>query len=170
MYGSQLVKDKKYYLGLFFFGLSIIMPILGIFIPFLNLSTSTTALLLTFTLAGGPEIALLLAAAFWGKERLNYFKQKIFGVIKRFFKSIRPPQYVGKIQYYIWLTVWLGTSIPGILVIYFPNLIYPNEPEQKLYLAIMLDSLFIISFFMLGGQFWDKIAAIFKYEEMPNQS
>ena len=157
-------KDWKFYTGLSFFVFSIIMPVFALLIPFLHLSPGVSAALIALTIAGGPEIALILAAIFWGKETLNYFKNKVFTWLKRFFKNLKPPQYVGKTQYYIWLLVWIFSGVPGIIDTYFPDLIFPEQQEQKIYLAILLDSLFVVSFFMLGGQFWDKIGAIFRYD------
>ena len=157
-------KDWKFYTGLSFFVFSIIMPVFSLLIPVLNFSTATSAVLVAITIAGGPEIALIIAAIFWGKETLNYFKHKVFAWLKQFFKRLKPPQYVGKTQYYIWLFVWIISGIPGIVDTYFPNLIFPEQQDQKIYLAILLDGLFVVSFFMLGGQFWDKIGAIFRYD------
>ncbi len=165
----EIKKDNRYYLGLFFFILAMVFPVFGLLIPFLELTPSAKAFALTFTLAGGPEVALIVAAIFWGKETLQYFKRKVFDVLKRFVKSIKPRQYVGKRQYYFWLIIWLGTSIPAFIELYAPGLLFPKNQEHKLYLAFGLDFIFITSFFMLGGQFWDKIGALFKYDAGPNE-
>ncbi len=44
-----------------------------------------------------------------------------------------------------------------------PDLI-PGHKENRLVMNLIADFLFVASFFILGGDFWDKFRALFIYE------
>lgn len=157
-----IVKDFRYYLGMFFFLLSFVMPIFGFLVPCLGMSPTTGGAVIAFLLAGGPELCLIAAAAFWGKKILNYFKKMIFGFIKRGIILRR----VSKVEYYMGLTVNLTSIVPLWLHGYFPNLL-PFDPNsvQRVYFLLVFDLLFLVSFLFLGGRFWEKIRRVFVYDE-----
>ena len=37
----------------------------------------------------------------------------------------------------------------------------PNYEVNQIRIALVLDAMFLASFFVLGGQFWDKVRALF---------
>lgn len=160
-----IIKNWRYYAGMFFFSLTFILPLFALFIPRMDLDPSMNATLIGICVAGGPEVALILAAAIWGKETLDHFKQKVFSFFGRFFKSLKPDHEVSKFWYYFWLVIWIGTAVPAFLNAYDDELM-PFEPHsiERLYFFITFDVLFILSFFGMGAQFWEKLGAIFRYD------
>lgn len=163
------MKNWRYYLGLFLFILTFIMPLFALFIPKLELSPGLSATLIGLCVAGGPEVVLILAAAVWGKETLNHFKQKVFNFFARFIKSLKPDYEVSKFWYYFWLVIWFGTAIPTMLNGYNDELLpFEAHSTERLYFFVAFDVLFILSFFGMGGQFWEKLGAIFRYDA-PNK-
>jgi len=47
---------------------------------------------------------------------------------------------------------------------YFPQIL-PDESKHKYFLLISADLAFVISFFILGGEFWGKFKRLFTWEE-----
>jgi len=119
---------------------------------------STISGLLAF---GIPEIFMLLAVAIMGKQGYEFIKEKTLRFLKRF----APSDTVSLMRYRIGLVMF---SIPIIIGITQPYLgfYFPFFKEFPLWAYIILDFLFIFSFFVLGGDFWDKLSGLFKHSVM----
>lgn len=157
-----IVRDFRYYAGMFFFLFSLVLPLFGFLVPKLGFSPKVSGAVIAFLVAGGPEVSLVVAAAFWGKKILNHFKKKLFGFVKHEIILRR----VSKTEYYLGLSVNLASIVPLWLHGYFPTLL-PFEPNsvQRIYFLSAFDLLFLASFLFLGGQFWEKIHRVFVYDE-----
>lgn len=152
----ELKKDWKFYLGITLLAISILTPILVLVIPFLGLPAGLAALIAGACLVGVPEICALIAIALLGKETWNYLVSKL--------KEKLPalPTRVSKSRYYLGLTLNIGSLIPLYIAGYFPDIL-PPQPG-RLYVMIAGDLVFVASFFILGGQFWEKFKSLFVYE------
>ena len=49
------------------------------------------------------------------------------------------------------------------IIMYVPQYV-PGYPEHRITIALILDALFFTSFFVLGGDFWDKFRALFVHK------
>ena len=81
-----------------------------------------------------------------------------------FFKKHGPPDHVSRGRYRLGLLLF---SIPLILawaLPYFGHHI-PYYESNNLWFFIGGDVMFIISFFVLGGDFWEKLRSLFVYNE-----
>ena len=108
---------------------------------------------------GVPEIMMVVAAAVMGKEGFAELKRR-FG---RLLKKYGPPERVGGARYRVglamftlpllvaWLAPYLGHHLPG----------FETHP---MWWHIGGDLVFFSSLFVLGGEFWDKLRALFVYE------
>ena len=108
-------------------------------------------------LIGIPELAMLVAAAVMGKEGFNYLKQKLFGFLGKHFA---PPEAVSLFRYRVGLVLILIPLIFGWLAPYISDYL-PVFEEHRLLFAIIGDFLLITSLLVLGGEFWDKLRALF---------
>jgi hypothetical protein len=59
--------------------------------------------------------------------------------------------------------MWAFLIVYGWLVSYAPHLV-PGYTEHRIALNITADFLFIVSLFVLGGDFWGKFRALFIYD------
>jgi hypothetical protein len=156
-------KDWRYHLGLILFVLSLILPLLAlVFVPLLGLSPGVSTMLYGLSLAGGPDVILIGAAALMGKENLEYLFSKLGNLFKRLVKwdQVSARRYrVG-----VWL-FWISI-LTQLLVFYLftDSLRAGNQPGWGFYVSVGADILFIISFFVLGAEFWGKLRALFQYE------
>lgn len=105
---------------------------------------------------GIPELMMVAAAAVMGREGFAELKRRL----GRFFARHGPPQQVSRSRYRLglvmfglplllgWMGPYLGDHLPG----------FDSHPA---WWAVGGDLVFLMSFFVLGGEFWDKLRALF---------
>jgi hypothetical protein len=155
----QAVSSWRMKLGVVLFLLSIALPLLGIpIVATFGLSTTMTASV-SGALLIGAEVLGLLAIAVMGKSGFAFIKNRIFG----FLKQHGPPEDVSQHRYIIGLVMFSVPIIFGWISIYVSDLI-PGYTSNPLPYAIVGDLLLLMSLIVLGGNFWDKIRALFIYD------
>ena len=107
---------------------------------------------------GIPELFSIIAIAIMGKPGFQQLKSIFFG----FMKKHGPAEKVSITRYRIGLIMFVLPIAIGWLAPYGPDQILGYEP-QGLTLNVVFDLMFFSSFFVLGGEFWDKLQALFVY-------
>ena len=107
---------------------------------------------------GIPEIFMIIAIAVMGKQGFEFIKKKTF----RYLKPFAPADEVSLTRYRIGLIMF---SLPIIVALILPysNYFLPFSKDIPLWWYIVSDIIFVSSFFVLGGDFWDKLSGLFKY-------
>jgi hypothetical protein len=147
-------------LGVTIFVLSILLPVAGIpLVATLGLSGTITASV-SGVLLVGAEVLGVLAVAVMGKPGYLYIKSRVFGLLRRY----GPPEEVSRARYNIGLVMFILPILFGWSSIYAADYI-PLFGENLLAYAIGGDLLLLASLFVLGGDFWDKIRALFVYSD-----
>ena len=123
-----------------------------------GLSTTMTASV-SGGLLVGAEVLGLLAVAVMGKSGFAFIKTRIFGFLKQY----GPPKDVSRRRYTIGLVMFFVPVFFGWVSIYVPDFI-PGFTSNPLAYAISGDLLLLMSLIVLGGNFWDKIRALFIYD------
>jgi hypothetical protein len=154
----SIIPRGRLYLGGFIFIIGFMAPL---FIPLVTRSDLSTAWKTTLSgllMAGIPELFMIITVSILGKEGYQYLKGKVFA----FLKKHGPPQDVGRVRYKIGLVFF---SIPLLLALLFPYLSHHFASLEKIETVINIggDVMFFTSFFILGGEFWDKIRALYTY-------
>ncbi len=145
-------------LGLIVFVIGFLSPL---FIPLVTASelpTKWKAVISGFLAIGIPELFSIAAIAIMGKPGFNYIKARFFGFLKKY----GPADRVSRTRYRIGLVMFLLPIFFGWLAPYAPNLI-PGYELHRFAVNLAGDALFITSLFVLGGDFWDKVRALFVY-------
>jgi hypothetical protein len=144
-------------------GLSIL--ILGfispVFIPLVTasgLSTAWKTAISGLLAAGIPEVFSIVAIAVMGRSGFNYIKARIFAFLKKY----APPDRVTRTRYRIGLVMFFLPVFFGWLVPYAPHLV-PGYEAQRFIVNLAGDLMLVASLFVLGGDFWDKVRALFIY-------
>lgn len=147
-------------LGVAIFVLSILLPVAGIpLVATLDLSGTVTASVSRALLAGA-EVLGVLAVAVMGKAGYIYIKSRVFGLFRRY----GPPEEVSRAHYNIGLVMFILPILFGWVTLYVSDWV-PNLEENTFAYAIGGDMLLLASLFVLGGDFWDKIRALFVYSD-----
>jgi hypothetical protein len=146
----------RFKLGVALFGISIVLPLLGVpLVAAMGLSAKTVATISGVMLVAA-EVFGILAVAVMGKSGYAFIKNRTFG----FLKQHGPPAEVSHIRYTIGLLMFAVPIVFGWLAPYAADLI-PGYPGNELTYAIVGDLLLLVSLFVLGGDFWDKLRALF---------
>lgn len=96
--------------------------------------------------------------AILGKRSYLWIKYKFWHL----FVKVTKPHEVSKIRYTIGLVLFCLPVIPNYIMSYAPNII-ADAYHWRLIVNISIDAVFIVSLFILGGDFWDKLRALFTY-------
>lgn len=156
---GTMKNQLRFYLGLFCFGLSWILPLFGFLVARLDLPLAAKATIIGLLTVGGPEICAILAVVCLGKENLLLIKDKILALLK----LLKPAGPVSRGRYRLGLVMFLLPLIPTYIMAYLPQWL-PDSTAQRLYVNLAADFIFLASLFVLGGDFWDKLRALFVYD------
>jgi hypothetical protein len=142
--------------GVALFGLSIALPVLGVpLIAAMGMSTATVATVSGAMLVGA-EVLGIVAVAVMGKSGYAYIKNRVFGFLKQY----GPPAEVSRTRYTIGLVMFAVPIVFGWVAPYATDLI-PGYLGNELTYGVIGDLLLLVSLFVLGGDFWDKLRALF---------
>ena len=143
-------------LGVSIFVFSILVPVVGMpIVAVIDLSTSVRATVIGGLLMCGEGFGIL-AVVVMGKPSFQYIKSRVFA----FLKEVGPPQRVSCIRYNIDLVMFCIPILFGWASVYAANYI-PGFSQNSFSYAIGFDLLLLASLFVLGGDFWDKLHALF---------
>jgi len=153
----------RLYIGIIILILALAMPIWGaLIVSILGLSPGISTILIGLSIAGGPDLLLVIAAAVMGKESLNY----ILGLIGKWFKrNFKLAENVSKKRYIWGLILFWGS----ILIRWAIGFLKPitvattGGTDWGLYILIAFEVVLLISIFVLGANFWDKLGALFRW-------
>jgi len=149
----------RFYLGVALFTASLFGPLLLIpFLATLDISAARIASISGIILIG-PEILLVAAAAIMGKAGYAYLTTLALGFLKQY----GPPQRVGRLRYSFGLALFALPILFGWLAPYLAQII-PGFQGNEIGFALAGDGLLLISLFVLGGEFWDKLRALFIHD------
>jgi len=149
----------RFRLGLTFFSLGWICPLFVPLVTSSSLPTETKTVLSGILLIGVPEIFSVISIVFLGKDGFNYIKERIFTFLKR----IVPQGEVSRTRYRIGLFMLFLHVIYANLIFYSPLLIKGYD-ENSMVMNVCAEVLFIVTLFVLGGNFWEKLRALFIYD------
>ena len=152
--------DWRLRLGILIFILSIVLPVAGIpLLAQLDLSKTITTSVSAGLLVAA-EILGVAAVAVMGKPGYLYIKSRVIGILKQY----GPPQEVSRARYRTGLVMFVTPILFGWVSIYIAEYL-PGFIDFPLVYAIGGDLLLLASLFVLGGDFWDKVRALFIYSD-----
>jgi hypothetical protein len=106
-----------------------------------------------------PEVGTLIGVALMGRENYERFKTALYKFVGR----IKPAGNVGPLRHKIGLAMFFLPLIPAYLQAFWPKWL-PDSSPLRWQVKITADVIFLASFFVLGGDFWDKLHALFTRE------
>jgi hypothetical protein len=101
---------------------------------------------------------LIAGAAIAGKEGFAFIKATVFG----FLRSYGPAREVSRTRYKVGLMMFATSIAFGWASPYFGHHLPGYETRTLLY-AVAGDVLLLVSLFVLGGAFWDKLRSLFQH-------
>lgn len=154
-----MFKRVKFYLGIGCLILSAVLPLFGFWVAQLDLHLAIKSTIIGLLTLGAPEVLIVVSVALLGKEAFELITSKVRAALHR----MKPTGPVSRRRYTVGLVLFLLPLIPTYVMAYTPHLL-PDDSPERLYINIAADVLFIVSLFILGGDFWDKLASLFVYD------
>lgn len=159
MADQEIKKGLRLRLGATIFVISFCSPILIPLVTGSDLDTEWKTALSGLLAFGIPELGAIIAVAIMGKPGYEMIKNRLLAQLQH----LRPAESVSLTRYRIGLAMFCLPLLYGWLDPYVYNLFI--ESERHWSWSLVLDLVFIASFFVLGGGFWDKIRALFLHRE-----
>ena len=147
----------RFYIGLGVFCLSMIILPIGIFLQQFFSDPFWRAFILAVFWASAP-VMKVSSIAILGKPSYLWIKYKFWHI----FVKVTKPHEVSRTRYSIGLIMFCLPIIPNYIMSYAPVLIADAYPA-RLIINICIDAIFVCGWFVLGGDFWDKLRALFVY-------
>jgi hypothetical protein len=141
--------------GIVLFALMILAWLLIPIEAALGMSAGTIAAT-TAGIAIANKIILLLAIAVMGKPGFQELKGRAFGYVRH----LAPATTVSPTRYTIGLVMFCLPFLQGLLETWASH-IAPHLVANRLWVDVAMDIMLIASVFVLGGNFWDKLRALF---------
>ena len=153
---EKRVSGHQFAIGVGLFVLGFAAPALIPVVTASDLSLGWKAGISGLLALGLPEIMMIAAAAVMGKAGLAELKRRLGRLLRRYgpADAVSPARYrVGLVMFVApllmgWLGPYLGDHLPG----------YATRPLSW---SLSGDLVFLASFFVLGGDFWDKVRSLF---------
>ncbi len=145
-------------LGVALLVIGLIMP----FCAFLVAGTDWPAAVKTVVsgiLVLGFEILMFPAIALMGKENFDRIIARVMGVLK----MLKPASTVNRSRYTIGLVLLVVPILLSWITSYVPSWLTEGN-AARLWINLGLDLIVVTSLFVLGGDFWDKLKALFRYD------
>jgi hypothetical protein len=149
----------RFRLGLTILIVGWLSPLLIPVVTRTSLATEWKTIISGLLAVGIPEVFTVVAIAIMGKDGYNLIKERIFS----FLKKHGPPDRVSLTRYRIGLVMFVLPIVFGWLGPYGAHLI-PGYETQRFAVSLIGDVMFMASLFVLGGDFWDKIRALFIHQ------
>jgi hypothetical protein len=145
----------RFKVGVALFALMILLWLLIPIEAALKMSAGTIAAT-TAGIAIANKIILLIAIAVMGKQGFQELKGRAFGYVKH----LAPATTVSPTRYTIGLVMFCLPLLQGLLETWTSH-IAPQLVGNRLWVDLAMDAMLITSVFVLGGNFWDKLRALF---------
>jgi len=146
----------RFRLGLTILIMGWLSPLLIPIITRTSLATEWKTIISGLLAVGIPEVFTVAAIAIMGKSGFNIIKERIFS----FLKKHGPPDRVSLTRYRVGLVMFVLPIVFGWLGPYGAHKI-PGYETHRFVVSLIGDLMFVASFFVLGGDFWDKIRSLF---------
>ncbi|AOU05987.1 TPA: transporter suffix domain-containing protein [Legionella pneumophila] len=145
----------RFYLGIVLLILAIVCPLLIPLIVQSNFSVLIKGFLSSMLVFGLPEILIVLAIALLGKE--------VYGLIEQKIKNILFKEKVSKTRYRLGLVFFAFPLVIGLLEVFVKEITLAYG-SYYYWVEIIWTTMFALSFFICGKQFWDKFKSLFIYD------
>jgi hypothetical protein len=147
----------RFYLGLVIFIASFFMLPIGLVLKGFMVTHFWKGFVLAAFWISAP-IMKITSVAILGKASYNWINYKIHYI----YHHLAKPHQVTPLRYNIGLVLFILPFLPNYMISFMPHLFYISITTRYI-IIITSDVMFIASLFVLGGDFWDKLRALFMF-------
>jgi hypothetical protein len=156
---GQLQAGWRLYVGTACFAISLGCPIFIPLVAATGLPDKVKTVLSGALVVGIPQVFTLAAIVCLGRAGFNYLRGKLFAAIRK----LGPPKAVSRTRYRIGVALFAVPLIVGWVGPYLAELSVAYHARQTA-VAVAGDLVLVVSLFVLGGEFWEKVRSLFIYD------
>ncbi|MCF8043699.1 MAG: transporter suffix domain-containing protein [Desulfarculaceae bacterium] len=158
-----MTKDWKYYLGLSLFIYSLAPIVIVALLPFFGMDLAEMGTLAVVFLTSG-EVSFWGAAVLLGKPFMAALKQKFASWFRR---EAAPPQPISRARHLLGVWLLVISFLPYYAVLVYLLFFVPDNATIHFLAWTMAagEMLGIVSLFVLGGQFWERLKRLFQWQD-----
>ena len=153
---SKKPPTKRLWSGIAILVIGFLSPLLIPVVLETELSTGAKSVISGLLAFGIPEIFMVVAISIMGKDGFNYLKRYLSLVLRHY----GPPDEVSPIRYNIGLIMFILPLLVSFIAPYFGHKLAFFE-NSEVTIMIILHVMLILSLFVLGGDFWEKLRGLF---------
>lgn len=150
--------NTRLQLGIALLVLGLVMPAGTLLVAATDWPTGVKAIV-SGILLFGLEILAIPAVALMGKENYDRIVNRVMSVLKK----VKPAGNVGRTRYLIGLVLFVAPLLFAWIASYVPSWL-PEDYTLRVWVNLGLEVILVASLFVLGGDFWDKLQALFLYD------
>lgn len=150
--------------GVTLFVLHIILPVIAlVLVPILGLPEGANAVLIGLSVAGGPDVLLIVAIAVLGKDGVTELMGKLGSVVRRVTKWDAVTE--GRYRVGGWVLV-VSLLLPTIILFFWHDSIKDVDGQPGWGFWVLLASTFgfIGAVMVMGAPFWLRVQALFTWD------
>ncbi len=164
-------KDWKFCLGIILFIYSFIPSIFSWILVFSGIPFGEYFIFVVVFVASG-QIAFIISIALLGKTVIQMIKSKFYSYLKLNYFN-RESYYISYRRHLFGIILLIASFVPyfitEILILFGYSITYGETP-LILYILVGGDVAFIISLFVLGSGFWERLKDLFKWHQKPTDA
>ena len=150
--------DTRLKLGVALLIIGLVMPVGALWVAATEWPTAVKTVV-SGILLFGFEVMLVPAIALMGKDNFERIRN---GAI-RLLKTVKPAGNVSKRRYTTGLYMLVCPTLYAWIASYAPSWL-PEDYVLRVWVNLGLDVVTLASLFVLGGDFWDKVRALFLHD------
>ncbi len=160
-FGNMKEPEKKsptsrLWIGIIILLVGFLSPLLIPVVLATEWSTGVKSVISGLLAFGIPELFMIIAVGIMGKDGFNYLKRYLSFVLRKY----GPPDVVSPLRYNVGLVMFITPILLSIIAPYFGHKVGFFE-NSEITIMIVLHVMLIISLFVLGGDFWEKLRGLF---------
>ena len=148
----------RFYIGLAIFIASFFMLPIGLTLRGFVADSFWKGFILASFWISAP-IMKITSIAILGKASYAWINYKVHYI----YHHIAKPHQVTRLRYNIGLFLFILPFLPNYMISFMPQLA-PVSLHTRYLIIVISDVVFLFSLFVLGGDFWDKLRALFIYK------
>ncbi len=148
----------RFYVGLVIFIVSFFMLPTGLVLKEFVKSQFMKDFVLGIFWISAP-LMKIVSVAILGKPSYAWINYKM----RYIFFKVAKPHHITPLRYNIGLVLFMLPFLPNYMISLMPHLL-PISLHARYIIVVSSDLVFVASLFVLGGDFWDKLRALFIYK------
>lgn len=154
-----MTRNLRLWIGVALFGVSNVPPVALPLVAQSEWASTVTPIANALLFFVAPQLLLVASVLVLGRANNDW----LYEVTVRALERCKPRGEVGPVRYRIGLALFVLPISITCIQAYAPGLL-SGEASPRVSITMLAHAMFFVSLFVLGGDFWDKLRALFVHD------